>query len=161
MDAERWNLVVSCLPMLYQQLDRAGADEWQDDTVYDAALDGLIRAARGYDPARAKFSTYAFYGIGSGVASGRAARRKEKVTARVPERAAPEPHEPPVFGPLFWSLRRLTPGQKRVIELRFREGLTQKETGDRLGLTRHAVYEREAGALRKLRPVVKRFRDDI
>jgi len=56
----------------------------------------------------------------------------------------------------------LSPRERRVLELRFLEGLTQQEVGERLGVSRQRVDQIEKRALRRLRhPAVTRRLQDL
>ena len=59
-------------------------------------------------------------------------------------------------------LEILPPRERRVLELRFLEGLTQQEVGERLGVSRQRVDQIEKRALRRLRhPAVTRRLQDL
>ena len=51
---------------------------------------------------------------------------------------------------LLAMLQTLTPREQRVLELRFRDGLTLKDTGKELNVTQERIRQIEANALRKL-----------
>jgi len=59
-------------------------------------------------------------------------------------------------------LEILPPRERKVLELRFLEGLTQQEVGERLGVSRQRVDQIEKRALRRLRhPAVTRRLQDL
>lgn len=51
------------------------------------------------------------------------------------------------------TVRKLTPGEKmrRVLELRYLEGMTLEQVGDAMGVTRERVRQIESKALRLIR----------
>jgi len=60
------------------------------------------------------------------------------------------------------ALEILSPREREVLELRFLEGLTQQEVGERLGVSRQRVDQIEKRALRRLRhPAVTRRLQDL
>lgn len=144
-----------------------------EDAV-QAALLGLCEAARAYDPSRGGFAGFAAKCIISALtAASQTAgavrvpwqRRKRPANLLAQFRAAsvgqfdydrePEPERPDepaeLLEPLRDALPRLSDRQRDVLNLRYRDGLTLAEAGERLGVTRERVRQIEAGALRELR----------
>lgn len=66
--------------------------------------------------------------------------------------AREEAEEAPDFPADFWERvnKWLDPRSQEVIRLRFREGLTLQECGERIGITRERIRQLEARALRKI-----------
>lgn len=67
---------------------------------------------------------------------------------------AREPDHAPEFPPDFWVQLRAAVGHKRearVLEMYFREGMTHKQIGERLGITRSRTHQLHKRAMERLR----------
>lgn len=128
----------------------------------DAAVDGLLMAARAYDPGRgAGFATLA------GLYMARSISDKEKYLRRSCRRpdpprrdAAPEPWVPPRIPDDdvdFEALvAALPPRDRLLLRLRYRDGLARRVIAARLGTTRAWATELDARALGRLRDTLSR-----
>jgi RNA polymerase sigma factor (sigma-70 family) len=140
--------------------------------LYGACCEGLVRAAQTFDPGKAKWSTYAYVWMRHAVQDLRRGyprramlcrrRSLEKSAERVPKVEAgclsefepPEPDsrafdpdrwDPEVFDRLLAAARNDV--QRKVLRMRFVEGLTLQEIADRIGRCRERVRQIEEAAL--------------
>lgn len=135
----------------------AGSDDAaSDDAVQEASI-ALMRAARGFKPEHGfKFSTYACNAI---LMQGRRHRRCHKhhlqsetdVYDSVPE----DRREPAACGlelaELAAALKSLKPRLRRVIVMRFVDGMTQKQIAEVIGKGYQTVLNDQKAALATLR----------
>lgn len=77
--------------------------------------------------------------------------RRESAVADGPERPAPEGFPAEDAQALWAALRRLPPGQRKVVVLRHLWGLTVEETADDLGISTGTVKSQTSDALSALR----------
>lgn len=139
-----------------------GLRGWLRQEVYSACLDGLFRAAQGWDPQKSKFSPYAYRWMSNHAArilqfwqnrpvplSQICARDGRPLEPAAPQ--APEPREKPRI-----PLGHLCPRWQEVLELRFVKGLKHREIAEILGLkTPQASSEIQRKALARLREVME------
>jgi RNA polymerase sigma-70 factor (sigma-E family) len=81
----------------------------------------------------------------------RPVRRRELVTAEVPERAAPEREYDGARDAVWAFVATLAPKQRAVIVLRFYEQLTEAEIADLMGISVGTVKSQSSRALAALR----------
>lgn len=135
---------------------------------------GLIRAAERYDPARAKYTTYATWWVRSrlsnwlrrrsrrGFAGGGGApapalvRDDDAGRNSLLDRGAPEPGNPdagegPTPADVPGLLRALDARSRLVVRLRFYDGLSLPEIGARLGVSPERARQLLGRALRTMR----------
>lgn len=137
---------------------RSGLDV---EDLAQAGMVGLLKAARGYDPERGQFSTYATWLIRATVR--RAAermlrgRRLDSLDALEvdPPDDADGPPDDLIAGEtraaVWEAVARLPAKDREIVEARYRAGESQLRVGERLGVTRARIYQREARALGVLR----------
>lgn len=137
---------------------RSGLDV---DDLAQVGMIGLMKAARGYDPERGAFSTYATYWIRASIA--RAAEKLLK-HAGLYSLDALERDETPddAEGPddelisaeqsakVWAAVDRLDAKDREVIRARYWDGASQSQVGERMGTTRTRVYQRERRAIDRL-----------
>lgn len=156
----------------------AGRDRQAVDDLASAVRLGFVRAALDFDPSRGrKFITYAHwmgwqYGCreltrhnarGLAVPDNYKVERADVHLAcdtaddatgadALTYAAAPEPDGPADLGEL-WELIRphVSPREFDVLARRYKDGLTLREVGERIGCTRERVRQIEAAALARLR----------
>jgi RNA polymerase sigma factor (sigma-70 family) len=162
LTAAQRDLVAANLGLAYGEARRPGRRRSGDlQAVDDAAVDGLIRAARAFDPGLGyRFSTLATICArnairGVAIHANRARRRApaplvslEASGIEPAARAASPDHDAGRFEALLGPLRAR---DREVLRIRFAEGLTLRAAGDRLGCTREWVRKIEVGALARLR----------
>jgi RNA polymerase sigma factor (sigma-70 family) len=121
-------------------------------------IDGLIRAAQLFDPARGfKFITYAGVWMRSALAG--FARRKDRrellVSPRtMEEEAAPEeeaPRDRRDVRKVLASLRKMVPSEQWAILVMRAEGWSLQKVGDAVGKSKERVRQLQAKALARLR----------
>lgn len=136
------------------------------DDLYGAAVDGLVNAARTFEPARGDFKQRAMHSIATAVIEfkrrfgpytrtgiNRGARAKEGTVNQyemlglgfevsLPERAFDKP---------------LTNREKHVVKLRFVLDLTQMETAREMGVTEGRIGQIERATLARFRVAYKRM----
>lgn len=136
-------------------------DRMQDDELWQAALLGLMSAAKHYDPVKrtCKFTTFAVKRMRR--------RMREAVADSTPEPGirlpaedvqrddAPEPNVEDGYT-MREMLAHLTGRQRRVIELRYKRHLTMQRTSELMGISRQRVEQIERKALETLRLKVRR-----
>ena len=145
------------------------ADVWRGlavDWEQEARI-AVWRAVLSYDPDAADASTPAWF---VGTAIHRRLKRLAHVERRRPDcygadggrNALLEIHkdEPPPndLAPVVSAVGLLSPRQREVLALRFRDGCSQAEAGRRLGVSQAAVQQTEQRALRELREILAPLR---
>lgn len=170
LTADQQTLVSENLGLAYHW---AGSFASDGEADRDAAVNGLIRAAQGFDPERGyKFSTYATYCIRSALHDALRQRMSERAHAAMlfSDLDCLHPHpkeaetidwlaelgvcdpEPVDLSGLFAAARSLLNSRWwQVLRLRYLEGLSLRETGKRLTLSKERVRQIEKDALEKLR----------
>ena len=149
-------------------------EECEDTEVFSDAMFGLIRAAQCWIPEKGfKFSTYAWSAIRKNIIQGIEARcrtRPATGTEIVFEKTADHrrnPYEEKLeLRRHKQMLKRLLMGLpdrlRQALQYRFLQGLTLKETGKRMGVSRTRVEQYKKAALRfmkKAHPIAfKRYR---
>lgn len=159
------DLVVRHLPVARSLAARYAGRGVEVDDLRQAARMGLVKAARGYDPERGPFLSYAVP-----MATGEMRRCFRDLARCVrPQREADDER-----GPLIEQVGEIDPGfdsaEARVIleealgnlgdtdleilRLRYAEGLTQAEIGEKIGATQAQVSRALARILRRMRVVL-------
>lgn len=177
LDAERSALVAQWWGLVAWSLKRhPWAGEAMGDVAEGVATDALVDAARMFDPARGKFSTFAVKVIWSALRreaerdgvvrrlsggrdgappvvtvslSGRSGRDDREFQFAAPDAASAV--EPDEVDRVRRAIRRLTPRQAKVIRMRFYAGMTLAEVAGDLGVSAEAVRILQARATEKLR----------
>lgn len=164
---ERNNLVNENQGLAYAAVDRytpryMRACESDRDDMVAAALLGLLHASRTFDPARAKFSTYAMWIIRRELTSAMAVykRRGFRFAPGGVAPCAAELDETWFVTPARekWSdqdwnrlLNCLSTYERRIIELTHRNGMSFREAAEFLGVNRHQVHNAHRRAIAALR----------
>ncbi len=130
---------------------------WEAATRFDSGR-GAAFATYACHWARAWLKELCYYTHGRGM--GVAWREVSATTLRVVQLdectaesiPAREPVGMPEFSPNFWQLVAAALDQREaaVVSLHYREGLTLRECGARIGVTKQRAQQIEAGALKKL-----------
>jgi RNA polymerase sigma factor (sigma-70 family) len=137
---------------------------WRLEGARDAAIDGLINAARRFDPSRNRpFGAFAGICIYHEILAffnkeGRKKRGSGWIEVQLDidglaSRRDPNPFE---FGREFESLvAGLEARDRDVLRMRYARGMKLESIGDRLGLTRQRVNQIQKRALRRLRQILE------
>ncbi|MER7555562.1 sigma-70 family RNA polymerase sigma factor [Nocardioides sp. NPDC126508] len=162
---ETEDLVVRHLPVARSLAARYAGRGVDVDDLRQAARMGLVKAARRYDPAQGAFLSYAVP-----MATGEMRRCFRDLARSVrPQREADDER-----GPLIEQVGEIDPGFDRaearvlvgealsgleetdleVLRLRYAEGLTQAEIGERIGATQAQVSRALARIIRRMRVVL-------
>lgn len=158
-------LVVRHLPVARSVAARYAGRGVEVDDLRQAARMGLVKAARGYDPERGAFLSYAVP-----MATGEVRRCFRDLARSVrPPRVADDER-----GPLIEQVGEADPGfdsaearvlvgealgdlgetDLEILRLRYAEGLTQAEIGERIGATQAQVSRALARIIRRMRAAV-------
>lgn len=162
---EQQALVIANVPLAHYWWKRLAADCAE---AREAAVDGLIRAAQGYDPARsARFTTYASLWIRAAMQDlhRKEARRVHAVPFSTIEAGNPEgrplavlapPDPDPFAGEILELARCVLPEREgQVIRLHYAEGWTNVKIGRLLGVSKERVRQIRHEALARLRQYLK------
>ncbi|MFI5627516.1 sigma-70 family RNA polymerase sigma factor [Nocardioides sp. NPDC051685] len=159
------DLVVRHLPVARSLAARYAGRGVEIDDLRQAARMGLVKAARRYDPARGEFLSYAVP-----VANGEMRHCFREMARGV----RTQPLDDDTHGPLAEQLGAPDPGfeqaearvmvedaidrldeaDRMIIRLRFVEGLSQAEIGERIGATQAQVSRALARIIRRMRVMV-------
>jgi RNA polymerase sigma-70 factor, ECF subfamily len=130
-------------------------DEELAEELVQRVLEKAWRRAATYDPSRGRVGAFLFAIAASTVRDlQRGSARRPRPVGEVPERAAPVDdvaEEVLLAAVVRAALDRLTPEHRRVLELAYDRGLTQREIAETLGLPLGTVKSRTYYALRMLR----------
>ena len=156
------DLVVRHLPVARSLAARYAGRGVEVDDLRQAARMGLVKAARGYDPEQGAFLSYAVP-----MATGEMRRCFRDLARCVrPQQVADDER-----GPLIEQVGEIDPGfdgaearvligealgdlgetDREILRLRYAEGLTQAEIGEKVGATQAQVSRTLARILRRMR----------
>lgn len=131
--------------------DRLDAQDLTSE-VFHQALANLGR----FEWRGAPFAAWLFRIAANAVADQSKRRAQEQLTTDAPEPAGEGPGRPEIEqaedrARLFWCVRQLPAGQRRVIQMRFAEDKSLREIAQSLGRTEGAVKQLQFRALENLR----------
>lgn len=153
-------------PLAYRVLRVRG-----DPDLESVALQGLLEAARWWDPSRSKFVTFAWMRIRHRLGEATKAARADAIrkpwqflvygddnkdaAANVVDEKASEPVDclsgNERLDLLRQALERASPRHRLVLELRFRDGCTLADIGARIGVSKESARVIELEAISRLR----------
>jgi len=139
---EQWSLVVAHREFGRTLAHRMSPGKWRPflGDFEDAALDGLIEAATGHDPARGDFEGFAAVLIRRRIYDRRnfllrRKRRPDRLVALVEGLALARREAAGERVPFAALVEPLDPAQRDLLAIVFVEGMPVSHAGDRLGLT--------------------------
>jgi len=158
-------LVVRHLPVARSLAARYTGRGVEADDLRQAAQMGLVKAARRYDPAQGEFLSYAvtmangemrhcFRELARGV---RTQRLDDNPHGQLAEQlGAPDPGFERADARMMVeeAIDRLDEADRMIVRLRFVDGLSQAEIGERIGASQAQVSRALARILRRMRVVV-------
>jgi len=152
-----------CYAML-RQYSSIPADRW-DEVLAEAALPGLINAARSFDPAKGKFTSLACHAIIHHIR--RAWRTGQTHTERFRQwglndgnsadiaEPAKDGEDPTAAQDVGVLLARLSPQLRMIVEFRHLSGLKYKEIGELMGCTAQNARRVLGQAMKELREMAR------
>lgn len=161
----RADLVVRHLPVARSLAARYAGRGIEIDDLRQAARMGLVKAARRYDPSQGEFLSYAVT-VANGemrhcfreLARGVRTERVDDDTERpLSERlGAPDPGFDRAEARVIVeeALDQLDEADRTIVRLRFVDGLSQAEIGEKIGATQAQVSRALARIIRRMRVVV-------
>ena len=167
--SDRDKLIASVLPMVVRVAVKVfGRGKVSDDVLQEGAL-ALVRKAPLFDPARAKFTTFAWCCLSSHfsqlVAKQRTASRNGGVAPQSLvefdladyhcDIAAMEDHES-TRRQVRRALRSMQPADRLAVELYYFEGLSHRQIAAQIGVCKERVRQRLNRALKRARQALSR-----
>lgn len=154
-------MVANNLGLCYMMMGKYGIipPNQREELLAKVALPGLIRASRLFDPAKARFSTYACAAIRTAIMSyyrNRKRRAGKGHVYRIDDVPVPADKQPlPPARAMCIEVKEMIaelPARSRlVMELRYYQKMTYREIGERIGLSAQAVSQIEKRILNHLR----------